>query len=47
VVEGLDIVLSISDTETDVSDKPKSDLVIADCGELEVKPVKPLKQQEI
>ena len=33
VVEGLDIVRKIEDTETQ-SDKPVVDVVIADCGEM-------------
>ncbi|CAG8500144.1 4850_t:CDS:2 [Paraglomus occultum] len=48
VVEGLDIVLSISNTETGFQDKPKVDVVIANCGEIKVGETgKPLKQQEL
>ncbi|CAG8527413.1 5841_t:CDS:2 [Paraglomus brasilianum] len=45
VVEGMNIVLGISDTETDGYDKPKIDVIIADCGEIKVGETKPLKQQ--
>lgn len=32
VVEGMDVVRTIEDTETGESDKPKTDVVIVDCG---------------
>jgi cyclophilin family peptidyl-prolyl cis-trans isomerase len=34
VVEGMDIVRKIENTETDSSDRPKLDVVIVDCGEM-------------
>mmetsp|Transcript_10859 Transcript_10859/g.12407 ORF Transcript_10859/g.12407 Transcript_10859/m.12407 type:complete len:491 (+) Transcript_10859:87-1559(+) len=34
VVKGMDVVRKIESTETGASDKPKQDVVIADCGEL-------------
>lgn len=33
VIEGMDFVKKIEELETDAGDKPKSDVVIADCGE--------------
>lgn len=37
VVEGMEIVRKMEDVETGASDKPKVDLVIADCGEIDFK----------
>lgn len=34
VVEGMDIYRKIEDAETDSSDKPSIEIVIADCGEM-------------
>jgi peptidyl-prolyl cis-trans isomerase B (cyclophilin B) len=36
VIEGLDIVRKIENTETNPGDKPKQDIVIADSGEIKV-----------
>lgn len=37
VVEGMDIVRKMEETETGASDKPKIDIVVADCGEIDLK----------
>merc|ERR1712154_730056 len=37
VVEGMDVVRKMEFTETDADDKPKTDIVISDCGEIEYK----------
>mmetsp|Transcript_4445 Transcript_4445/g.5610 ORF Transcript_4445/g.5610 Transcript_4445/m.5610 type:complete len:106 (-) Transcript_4445:815-1132(-) len=34
VTNGMDVVEKIENTESDTGDKPKKDVVIADCGEL-------------
>jgi cyclophilin family peptidyl-prolyl cis-trans isomerase len=34
VVEGMDVVRKIEDVEVGASDKPKVEVIIADCGEM-------------
>jgi peptidylprolyl isomerase len=39
VVEGMDVVRKIESIETGANDKPNIDVIIADCGELDYKPL--------
>ena len=38
VVEGMDVVRKIENTDTGDNDKPKTDVIITDCGEIDYKP---------